>query len=105
MADMPDTVTEALRQLAADGYTSDFRLVDGTLVSGDRSALCRVEDVKVERMYRFEGDSDPGDEMVVFGLRDPGSGQQGTLATAFGPAADPEVLDHLAYLASHVDAG
>ncbi|HEY4378066.1 MAG TPA: hypothetical protein VGM93_12950 [Acidimicrobiales bacterium] len=100
---MPDTVTEALQQLAADGYTSDFRLVDGSLVSGDRSPVCQVEDVRVERMYRFEGDSDPGDEMVVFGLRDPASGERGALASAFGPAADPEVLDHLAYLAAHVD--
>ena len=103
MADMPDTVTEALQLLAADGYTADFRLVDGRLVSGQRGALCRVEDVRVERMYRFEGDSDPGDEMVVFGLHDPGSDERGTLASAFGPAADPEVLDHLAYLAAHVD--
>lgn len=100
---MPDTVTEALHLLVADGYTSDFRLVDGALVTAGQGPLCRVEDVRVERMYRFEGDSDPGDEMVVFGLRDPGTDERGTLASAFGPAADPEVLDHLAYLAARVD--
>ncbi|MEZ5137410.1 MAG: hypothetical protein R2711_01060 [Acidimicrobiales bacterium] len=43
----------------------------------------------VEKLYRFEGPSDPGDEMVVFGLRDPISDRRGVLATGYGPAADP----------------
>jgi hypothetical protein len=33
--------------------------------------------------------------MVVFGLMDPLTGRRGVLASGFGPAADPEVLDHL----------
>ena len=37
----------------------------------------------------------PGDEMVVFGLRDPETGRRGVLASAFGLAADPELLEHL----------
>ena len=64
-----------------------------------------VAEADVQRMFRFEGESDPGDEMVVFGLVDPGTGAKGTLASAFGPAADPETLDHLVYLAAKVDAG
>ena len=52
----------------------------------------------VERMYRFEGPSDPGDEMIVFALLDPATGVRGTLATAFGLAADPDLAGHLADL-------
>ena len=54
-------------------------------------------------MYRFEGDSDPGDEMVVFGVHDTTNDVRGTLVSAFGLAADPENLGHLVYLASKVD--
>ena len=50
-------------------------------------------------MYRFEGPSDPGDEMIVFGLHDPATGIRGTLASAFGPSADPALADHLTDLA------
>ncbi len=98
MATSPDTVTEALTLLHADGYTVDYDLIDGHL-RADGCAACAVDDAVVERRYRFEGPSDPGDEMIVFGLRDPATGSRGTLATAFGPAADPALADHLIALA------
>ncbi len=54
-------------------------------------------------MYRFEGDSDPGDEMVVFGLHYPRANVRGTLVSAFGMAADPDVMQHLTYIAARVE--
>ena len=91
----PETVVDALRMLKADGYEIEFQLVDGALVCNADARACPASDVKVERLYRFEGPSDPGDEMIVFGLRDPESGRRGVLASAFGSAADPELLEHL----------
>jgi hypothetical protein len=93
--DQPETVVDALRLLKEDGYEVEFQLVDGSLVCDAVDHVCPASDVEVERLYRFEGPSDPGDEMVVFGLRDPGSGTRGVLASAFGSAADPELLEHL----------
>ena len=72
-ASAPDTVTEAVAQLLAEGYTADYRLANGMLQPSAASAEgrpCPLADAVVERMYRFEGPSDPGDEMVVFGIRD-----------------------------------
>jgi len=43
--------------------------------------------------------------MVVFGLRDPISGRRGVLASAFGSAADPELLDHLYGMSSRFEKG
>lgn len=94
----PSTVTEALAHLHEIGYTDDFELVDGELRSEGGNASCAVDEAVVERLYRFEGPSDPGDEMIVFGVRVPQSGARGTLAAAFGPTADPELYDHLAGL-------
>jgi len=92
----PDTVTEAIELLRSEGYTVDFELTDGSVCTGGAGALCSAGEVVVERLFRFEGPSDPGDEMIVFGLRDPGSGVRGTLASGYGPAADPELHEHLA---------
>lgn len=80
--------------LREDGYTADFQLVDGALCGGSE-VVCPVADAEVERLYRFEGPSDPGDEMIVFGLRDPATGTRGTLASAYGHSANPEVFEHL----------
>ena len=88
----PETVVDALRLLRADGYDIEFQLLDGNLVCNADDRACPASEVAVERLYRFEGASDPGDEMVVFGLRDPETGRRGVLASAFGLAADPELL-------------
>jgi hypothetical protein len=101
--DAPDTVVEALHLLRDQGYDTEFSLTrDGTLGWDRHTQTCAVADVVVERLFRFEGPSDPGDEMIVFGLRDPGTGARGTLASAFGPSADPDVLDHLVGLATRL---
>ena len=98
-ASAPDTVTEALALLRSEGYDADYELFDGQL-RAEGCAVCAIDDVVVERRYRFEGDSDPGDEMVVFGLRDPATGRRGTLASAFGINADPALAHHLADLSN-----
>ena len=65
----PDTVTEATRLLASSGYAANVTLLDGGVLRfSGVDASCGLDEAVVERMYRFEGDSDPGDEMVVFGL-------------------------------------
>ena len=96
----PDTVTDALTLLRAEGYTFDFEFVDGQLTTGADRPACAPDSAVVERLYRFEGDSDPGDEMIVLGLHDPASDRRGTLAAGFGPAADPGLTDHLRGLAA-----
>ena len=88
-------MTEALEALRAAGYSVDYQLVDGVLRADGGNAPCPIEQAVVERFYRFEGPSDPGDQMIVFGVRDPNSGARGSLAAAYGHAADPGLYDHL----------
>ncbi len=98
--DAPETVVDALNLLKSEGYEVEFQLVDGHLRCDVQDRKCRTDEVVVERLFRFEGPSDPGDEMIVFGLRDPVTGRRGVLASGFGPAADPDLLDHLTGLAT-----
>lgn len=98
--DAPDTVTDAIALLRRTGYEADFDLVDGHLRADGGHRTCPVADADVEQLFRFEGPSDPGDEMVVLGLLDPVSGLRGVLVSAFGPSADPDVFEHLSGLTS-----
>lgn len=88
-------MTEALEVLRQAGYTVDYQLVDGALHAGGGNAPCPIDQAVVERFFRFEGPSDPGDLMIVFALRDPNTGVRGSLAAAYGPMADPDLYDHL----------
>lgn len=103
--EQPDTVVDAVRLLKAEGYDVEFQLRDGHLTCDAQDRACPAHDAVVDRLYRFEGPSDPGDEMVVFALRDPQTGQRGVLASAFGPSADPDLLDHLVGMASRFSRG
>ena len=94
----PDTVTEAVALLRAEGYTADYELVDGVLRADLESASCAIDQAQVERLYRFEGPSDPGDEAIVIGVHCASCGRRGVLVSAFGPEADPAVFAHLVNL-------
>ena len=97
MAEGAETVIDALEKLEAEGYTADFSLRTAVTCSA-----CHHEHppaiAEVEQVFRFEGPSDPDEEAVVFALRCPACGARGTLVSAFGPGADPEVMDKLVLL-------
>jgi hypothetical protein len=98
MTDAPATVLDALKQLAAEGYDTSLSLgPDGVRCSVCGSAHA-AEHAEVERVYRFEGPSDPDEEAVVYALRCPACGIRGTLVSNFGPGADPELADRLVML-------
>jgi len=97
----PHTVTEALRILVADGYRHDFDVRDGRVRCHTCGDVHEAAGAIVERIFRFEGMSDPDDEEIVFGLRCPVCGAKGTLVSAFGPGADPDELDALQILGRH----
>ena len=81
----PATVTDAVSDLQADGYTVDFSVAPGGLLRCNQcDSLHDPADAKVDRIARFEGESDPGDEAIVFGLTCGDCGLKGTLVSAYG---------------------
>jgi hypothetical protein len=94
----PDTVTEALEILVADGYTESFDVRAGRVRCHACGDAHDAGEAVVERIYRFEGTSDPDYEDIVFGLHCPVCDARGTLVSAYGPGADPEELDALRIL-------
>ena len=96
----PETVSAALTQLAEEGYTADF----SPHAHGLHCEACgkghAAEAALVEKVYRFEGASDPDDQAIVLGLRCPACGIKGVLVTGYGPSTDP---DEIALILSLVD--
>ena len=85
------TVVEQIAALRAEGYDTDLSITaDAQLRCGSCGHLHRAEDVVIERTARFEGESDPDDEAVVFGIRCRVCSARGVLVAAYGPTASSE---------------
>jgi hypothetical protein len=81
-----DTVTEAVEGLKERGYTVDFNLHENCLVCHD--GKFNPADFEIAEVYRFEGDSDPSDEAVVYAIESI-TGMKGVLVNGYGVSADP----------------
>jgi len=81
-----DTVSAAVQGLKKRGFTTDFNLDDNCLICHDDKF--DVNDFEIVEVYRFEGNSDPADEAVVYAIES-NKGQKGVLVNGYGPSADP----------------
>ena len=88
----PETVTDAVRFLESEGFGATVA-VQGRLI---RCSQCEgdyeTDDLVVSHTFRFEGDTDPGDEAIVLGVEIPSCGAKGIIVSAYGPDADPDLL-------------
>ena len=92
------TMTEVINKLRNDGYIEDFNLQQNCLVcrNGHFSVL-HIEFV-IDKVYRFEGDSDPADEASVYAISSPKYNIKGVLVNGAGIYTDSltdEMLDSL----------
>jgi hypothetical protein len=91
-----DTVTEALSDLKSRGYQYDFNLQQDRCYCPALQREYDVRQLQVKETYRFEGDSDPGDEAVIYAIA-ASDGVQGTFVNGYGTYAnsESEALLHL----------
>ncbi|MBF9253712.1 hypothetical protein I2I11_10445 [Pontibacter sp. 172403-2] len=80
-----------LNQLYKDGYKHNFKVSDdGRLCTLDGQEQFTPEQVRIVNFYRFEGETNPGDEAILYVL-ETNSGIKGTVSNAYGPYADEKV--------------
>ena len=84
-----ETVTEAVNDLNKRGYTHDFNLGEDCLICGETISLSPKE-FEIDEVYRFEGMTDPGDEMIVYAIASVDGDVKGVLVNAYGLYADRE---------------
>lgn len=81
------TVSKAIDELRAKGFTEDFNLADNCLVCN--SAKFNDDEFEITHVYFYEGETDPGDEATVYGIEST-SGVKGILVT--GDEADEDAM-------------
>ena len=80
-----DTVSGAVSGLKKRGFTMDFNLKDNCLICHEDKF--NADDFEIVEFYRFEGESDPADEAVVYAIESK-NGQKGVLVNGYGPSSD-----------------
>lgn len=85
-----DTVSEATNDLAKRGYTFDFSIATGEdcIVCNKHEINLSPEEFQIDEIYRFEGQSNPDDESIVFAISSDKFKIKGVVVNAFGMYAE-----------------
>ena len=94
-AHSPNGAAEAVELLRLEGYDDTIEVSADGIWCGGCNQHHAVTGVVQERIYRFEGASNPDDMSIVVGLRCRICGRTGIVVSAFGPDADPRLFDIL----------
>ncbi|MDF2191664.1 phosphoribosylpyrophosphate synthetase [Paraflavitalea sp. CAU 1676] len=101
-----ETVSEAINDLAQRGYTTDFNIVTERecLVCNKNLIALSPEEFEIDEVHRFEGMTDPGDEMIVFAVSAKTLAAKGILVNAYGIYEDDQTSKLIQYLSNHLKA-
>ena len=81
-----DTVSAAVAGLKERGYLEDFNLQHDCIRCAELEL--HPSDFEITEVHRFEGDSDPADEAIVFGIESH-NGLKGVLVNGYGYSQEP----------------
>ncbi|MCW3086173.1 MAG: hypothetical protein JWP12_3539 [Bacteroidetes bacterium] len=84
------TLAAVINSLTAVGYTAQFKAIKEGLKSMTTEKVYRPEEVKITNFYRFEGESDPSDNSIMYAIETQ-SGEKGTLIDAYGAYHDTQI--------------
>lgn len=92
-------LTDRLKELGDDGFVTDFMMTDQGLKCRQSGNMYQPNDVVQLESFRFEEETDPGDDQIAYALRTK-DGTIGTAVNAHGVYAD-ERLDEFLMKAQH----
>ena len=84
------SLATCLNKMISDGYTEDFKVSERGLESAHKERNYKPEQVQVVNFFRFEGESDPDDNAILYVI-ETNDGTKGTLVDAYGIYTDSRV--------------
>ena len=98
-----DTVVAALNDLKQRGFTLDFNIAFDKLICRQNDACLNPSQFEITEVYRFEGDTNPGDEEVVYAVASKEGSLRGVIHSAYGTYADSISTEMLRKLSMHTN--
>ena len=90
-------LTKVMEELREKGYTHEFGPKKEYLEETGTNTKLKSDEFTVDKFYRFEGESDPGDEMTLYAIT-ASNGMKGVFVAAQGTYANevsPELMAKL----------
>ena len=92
--DSMKTLTSITNMLSEKGFEVQFKAHKHGLESLQTNEVFLPEDVKIVDFYRFEGESDPSDSVILYAI-ETSDGEKGTLTDAYGAYNDAKVSEFI----------
>lgn len=92
------TLVSCCNMLDKKGFSTQFKALPEGLQSLTTQTIYLPMEVKVINFYRFEGESNPSDNSILYAI-ETCKGERGTLTDAYGPYSD----SHITAFMKHVD--
>ena len=96
-----ETVTAALTGLKARGFTVDFNIAFDRLICTKNQTQLNPGEFEIVEVYRFEGDTNPDDEDVVYAVESIDKKIKGIITSAYGMYASTISTEMLRKLSMH----
>ena len=96
-----DTLSEAVNDLHARGYSDELTLHDACVVCNGTNTALHPDDFTIDEFHRFEGESNPSDESIVYAISSSKHHVKGVLINGFGPSAATLNQAMVAKLSTH----
>jgi hypothetical protein len=92
------TLSETMNELRKEGYVEDFNLQQNCLECRNGQFKVFADEFKIDKYYRFEGDSNPSDQAILYAISSDSQQLKGILVNAYGIYSEPitdEMLEKL----------
>ena len=96
-----DTVVAALEGLKARGYTLDFNIAFDNIICRQNDICLNPNEFEITEVHRFEGQTNPDDQDVVYGVTSLDGSIKGSITSAYGMYADGLSTEMIRKLSKH----
>ena len=95
------TLSETINELVKLGYTHDFNIKDECIVCHRTNITLSPDDFQIDHVYRFEGDSDPEYQSILYAISSTKFDVKGTLVNGYGTSSDEATTKLIEKLNTH----
>src|SRR5665647_2004534 len=95
------TLSETINGLKKDGYVLDFNVRRERIVCHQTNTELLPEDFEIDKVFRFEGASNPDDQSVLYAISSSKFDVKGVLVNGYGISADAATDAIIAKLKTH----
>ncbi len=93
-----ETLIDAINGLKEQGYTEDFNLKQNCIECRNGEYQIFHDEFKIDKYFRFEGQTDPADESILYAISSEKYQIRGVLVNGYGISSEPMANEMLAKL-------